>query len=139
MYIKFDKSVDDWPIQETGTNWSKTGNINIMLRQDIELHQHGSSEWIYWAMPAWLTKTTTKKTKATNNNFGGMRGNLKMTWSGRWVYIRGRKASRLQTHSHKHKTILVLKMSKKIYKSYLKSHWWLNTSKDKHRLNKNRK
>ena len=29
----------DWPLQETGTNWSKTGSRNLLLRQDIELHR----------------------------------------------------------------------------------------------------
>ena len=34
------KLVEDWPLQETGTNWWKTVNWNMLLRQDV-------SEWIY--------------------------------------------------------------------------------------------
>ena len=34
----------------TGTNWSKKGNKNVLLRQYIELHQHGSGGWIYCGM-----------------------------------------------------------------------------------------
>jgi hypothetical protein len=40
------KLVVDWSLQEAGTNWPKTGNRNVLLRQDMEIHQHGSGGWI---------------------------------------------------------------------------------------------
>ena len=43
------KVVNNWPLQRTGTYWSKTGNRNMLLRQETKLLQRGSG-FIYCSM-----------------------------------------------------------------------------------------
>ena len=47
-----------------------------MLRQEIELLQHGSG-FIYCGMVVCKSKTTTNKSKTTKNDFGGIMGKSK--------------------------------------------------------------
>ena len=74
------KLVDDWLLQEAGTNWSKAGTRNKLLRQDIEIHQHGSVRWISIA-----TSTHNKDDNKQNEDdklwLWWYKGKSKKSWS----------------------------------------------------------
>jgi hypothetical protein len=73
------KIVDNRPLQETGTYWSKTGNRNLMLRQ--ELLQHGNWKCMNLLRHARMqNKDDNKQIKDNKNDCDGIFG--KSVWYG---------------------------------------------------------